>query len=97
MLFTPVEIGQSNYFGFGFTTLCRKQLFVTGLCFTFPKNEIINQTKQFRHDGNQCYSLFQECNLGEKDWTVRIKEQLKKHFPKEEFYMVIHCRIFSNN
>ena len=72
-------------------------LFVTGLCFAFLKNKIVNQTKQFRHAGNQCHSLFQECNLGEKDWTVRIKEQLKKHFPKEEFFMVMHCHIFSKH
>ena len=32
MLFTSVVIGQSNYFGFGFTTLNWKSLYKTLLC-----------------------------------------------------------------
>ena len=32
--------------------------------------------------------FFQECPVGEKDWIVRIKEQLKKLFPENEFHMV---------
>ena len=32
--------------------------------------------------------LFQECPVGEKDWIVRIREQLKKLFPQKEFHMV---------
>ena len=34
------------------------------------------------------FSLFQECPVGEKDWIVRIKDQLKKLFPNKEFYLV---------
>lgn len=30
----------------------------------------------------------QECPFGDKEWTVKIKDQLKRMFPKEEFFMV---------
>ncbi|XP_068685671.1 phosphatidylinositol 3,4,5-trisphosphate 5-phosphatase 2-like isoform X2 [Montipora foliosa] len=48
---------------------------------------------QFPHD---IYAIgTQECPVGEKDWIVRIKEQLKKLFPKKEFYLVGVCSLWS--
>lgn len=37
----------------------------------------------------------QECPVGEKDWAVRIKEELKRLFPKDEFYMVGVCTLWN--
>lgn len=48
---------------------------------------------EFPHD---IYALgTQECPLGEKDWIIRIKEELKKLFPEKEFYMVSACSLWS--
>ncbi|XP_078379073.1 phosphatidylinositol 3,4,5-trisphosphate 5-phosphatase 2A-like isoform X2 [Oculina patagonica] len=37
----------------------------------------------------------QECPVGEKDWIVKIKEQLNKLFPKKDFHMVGVCTLWS--
>lgn len=48
---------------------------------------------EFPHD---IYAIgTQECPIGEKDWIVRIKDQLKKLFPNKELYLVSTCSLWS--
>ena len=72
VLFTSVAIGQTNYFGFGFTTLNRKPLYIA----IAPKNLRIAYLQSFclYNDVNVTEGMNTGCNrhktgkLRKKDW-----------------------------